>query len=539
MEAAQTPSSGSYVVLARRYRPQRFADLVGQEHVSLTLKNALKLGRIAHAYLFTGPRGVGKTSAARILAKALRCLTPAEDFEPCNNCASCQSINSGTSLDVIEIDAASNTGVDNIRDLRENVGYMASTGKYRIYIIDEVHMLSTAAFNALLKTLEEPPPHVIFIFATTELHKVLPTIVSRCQRFDFKRIAPEVITDNLKFICTEEKVTIDDASLRTIVFESEGCLRDAQSLLDRSIALCGSEVRIEVLEKALGLVDRASFFELLKLIGRHDTGGTLKLCSGILGKGIDPKILLNRTTEFFRDLHFFHFTGESPLNDEAWLGTLEVLSEALSSDEIVRAFDLCLRSQGTLGSSFSPAMLVESLVVKLALQRPTAGGEAAEAPRTERPAAAAPAARPASPASAPASAPAAPAPSSDSPQKQFEAFITRNKPAWTPVLKSILSLEVSGPPDNRLVQALAKNDFAGKRLASVDGLEILKRALSVARADVKLEGPNAAQPQISHQQKVIEKKQQAREHDAVTTAMKLFDAVITETKILEDDGGNK
>ena len=215
----------SYLVLARKYRPQIFSDLVGQEHVSQTLRNALKNERTAHAYLFTGPRGVGKTSAARLLAKALRCENRTSDNEPCNKCEACLEINEGRSIDVLEIDAASNTGVDNIREIKENVSYSATQGHYKVYIVDEVHMLSTAAFNALLKTLEEPPAHVVFIFATTEIHKVPATIQSRCQRFDFKKINQNDLKSSLRSLCEKESIEIDDASLQIIAIESEGCLR--------------------------------------------------------------------------------------------------------------------------------------------------------------------------------------------------------------------------------------------------------------------------------------------------------------------------
>jgi DNA polymerase III subunit gamma/tau len=534
----------SYVVLARRYRPQRFSELVGQEHVSQTLKNAFKLGRTAHAYLFTGPRGVGKTSAARILAKALRCENMGDTFEPCNECDSCKAISEGSSMDVVEIDAASNTGVDNIRELRDSVGYMATQGKYRVFIIDEVHMLSTAAFNALLKTLEEPPPHVVFIFATTELHKVLPTIVSRCQRFDFKRIPESVIQENLRAVCQTESITIDDASLRTIAIEADGCLRDAQSLLDQSIALCGTKIEISALETALGIVDRKSFFELVTSIAKHDTARALDIASQMADKGMDPKVLLSRLVLFYRDLHYFAFTGKNPASDDAEL--LAVFQECKSlcaADEVIRALDLSLKTQSSLGSSSNAQISVESLVVKLALQRPAlqAMGQGVPAPTPhqqpssvsqssyqaapQRPVASADTVTVAAPVPAPATEPAGDI-------STLEAYIRTKKPAWTPVLTSIVNFEKPSPT---LVKVIAKNDFAGRRLASKDGLDVLKTAYGVAQAEVDLLAESAAEKKPNPAELQIQKRKLAVEHEAVQSAIKVFDAKISETKIQQEN----
>jgi DNA polymerase-3 subunit gamma/tau len=233
--------SSGYQVIARKWRPQTFDDLVGQDHVVRTLKNAIARNRIAHAYLFVGPRGTGKTSTARIFAKALNCTDgPNANFDP--NDPVVKSIADGTSMDVIEIDGASNNSVDQIRDLRDDVRYAPTQGKYKVYIIDEVHMLSTAAFNALLKTLEEPPPHVKFVFATTDVQKVLPTIISRCQRFDLKPISPELIVQRLKQIGAEEKIQVTDAALASIARMADGGMRDAQSIFDQMISFCGTEI---------------------------------------------------------------------------------------------------------------------------------------------------------------------------------------------------------------------------------------------------------------------------------------------------------
>ena len=265
--------SATYQVIARKWRPQTFDDLVGQDHVVRTLKNAIGRNRIAHAYLFVGPRGTGKTSTARIFAKALNCTDgPSANFDP--NDPAVKSIAVGTSMDVIEIDGASNNSVDQIRDLRDDVRYAPTHGKFKIYIIDEVHMLSTAAFNALLKTLEEPPPHVKFVFATTDVHKVLPTIISRCQRFDLKPILPELIVQRLKQIAVEEKIQVTDAALASIARMADGGMRDAQSIFDQMISFCGAEIGEGDVLDVYGLVAAE---KIAALAGALATGDHQKL----------------------------------------------------------------------------------------------------------------------------------------------------------------------------------------------------------------------------------------------------------------------
>jgi DNA polymerase-3 subunit gamma/tau len=265
--------SSGYQVIARKWRPQTFDDLVGQDHVVRTLKNAIARNRIAHAYLFVGPRGTGKTSTARIFAKALNCTDgPNANFDP--NDPVVKSIADGTSMDVIEIDGASNNSVDQIRDLRDDVRYAPTQGKFKVYIIDEVHMLSTAAFNALLKTLEEPPPHVKFVFATTDVQKVLPTIISRCQRFDLKPISPELIVQRLKQIAVEEKIQVTDAALASIARMADGGMRDAQSIFDQMISFCGAEIGESDVLDVYGLVAAE---KIAALAGALATGDHQKL----------------------------------------------------------------------------------------------------------------------------------------------------------------------------------------------------------------------------------------------------------------------
>ena len=294
----------SYEVFARKYRPQTFDDLVGQAHVSRTLKNAVAQNRLAHAYLFVGPRGIGKTSTARILAKALNCVK-GPTVNPDNTCDNCKEIAAGNSLDVLEIDGASNNGVEQVRELRENVRYAPSKSRYKIYIIDEVHMLTAAAFNALLKTLEEPPPHVKFIFATTEPQKVLPTIVSRCQRFDLHRIPAKLIADHLQFIAKKEKITLEAAAAHAIARGAEGGLRDAESMLDQLVAFCGEKISENDVLNVFGFTSEQSVVDLTGKIFRGETAAALDVLYEQCEAGKDMMRLMSDLISYLRDLLVF------------------------------------------------------------------------------------------------------------------------------------------------------------------------------------------------------------------------------------------
>lgn len=291
-----------FIVSARKYRPQNFATVVGQPHITTTLKNAIKNNQLAHAFLFCGPRGVGKTTCARILAKTINCEHRTPDGEACNECNSCVSFNEGTSMNIHELDAASNNSVDDIRTLVEQVRFAPQAGRYKVYIIDEVHMLSSSAFNAFLKTLEEPPPYAIFILATTEKHKILPTILSRCQIFDFKRITANDTVEHLQEIADKEGIKAETAALQTIAQKSEGCLRDALSILDKIVSFTNSEVTYKNTLEHLNILDADYYFRLMDNLQQQDLAGAMLLYDDINRKGFEGDLVLEGFAEFIRNL---------------------------------------------------------------------------------------------------------------------------------------------------------------------------------------------------------------------------------------------
>jgi DNA polymerase-3 subunit gamma/tau len=291
-----------FIVSARKYRPQTFDTVVGQSHITTTLKNAIRYNQLAHAFLFCGPRGVGKTTCARILAKTINCENKTPAGEACNKCHSCISFNEGTSLNIHELDAASNNSVDDIRSLVEQVRFAPQAGKYKVYIIDEVHMLSSSAFNAFLKTLEEPPPYAIFILATTEKHKILPTILSRCQIFDFKRITVNDTVEHLQEICGKEDIKAEKAALQVIAQKSEGCLRDALSILDKIVSFTNGEIKYSNTLEHLNILDADYYFKLMDSMLNQDLSATLILYDDINRKGFEGDLVLNGFAEFIRNL---------------------------------------------------------------------------------------------------------------------------------------------------------------------------------------------------------------------------------------------
>jgi len=358
----------AYQVTARKWRPQTFTELVGQDHVARTLQNALRLGRMAHAYLFTGTRGVGKTTTARILAKALNC-EQGPTAEPCNQCILCQGITLGSSLDVLEIDGASNRGIDEIRDLREKMRYAPARGRYKIYIIDEVHMLTEHAFNALLKTLEEPPPQVVFIFATTEPQKVPITILSRCQRFDFRKVASPEIAACLAKIAQQEGIHISPNALHRLARRAEGSLRDAQTLFDQVIAFCGSQIEDPDVAGLLGLAGEEQILRLMEAILARDAGAAIDVLTHLFQRGHDTRDLCRQLLEAVRDMLVIKVapTGQSILDrSAAELESLQKLGAHASIDELHTLFELLTVAEGRVRDSAQPIWMLEVSVIKLA-----------------------------------------------------------------------------------------------------------------------------------------------------------------------------
>jgi DNA polymerase-3 subunit gamma/tau len=357
----------SYLVLARRWRPQLFSDVIGQKHVTDTIENAITSNRIPHAFLFAGPRGVGKTSVARILAKALNCINGPTN-NPCNKCSICEEITNGHSLDVIEIDGASNTSVEDIRGLRDNIRYLPSRSKYKIYIIDEVHMLSNSAFNALLKTLEEPPGHAIFIFATTEPHKIPLTVISRCQRYDFKRISIKDIIDNLKNIASKDKIDISDDAIFLIAREADGSLRDAQSILDQIVSYKGNNISQEDVISLLGIMDRKVIYDLLRSIIEKNADKSLKIIEDIYNYGYDLKRFLGELLDLFRNLMIVKTTTnyKELINlPDYEIEELLSFSKSLKTEEIQMLLSILLRGEEEFLRSDVPKLILEITIIKM------------------------------------------------------------------------------------------------------------------------------------------------------------------------------
>jgi DNA polymerase-3 subunit gamma/tau len=357
----------SYVALYRKWRPRIFEDVVGQGHITQTLKNQIKNHNIAHAYLFCGTRGTGKTSTAKIFARAVNCLNP-KDFDPCNECEICNGIQHESIMDVIEIDAASNNGVDDIRELRENVKYPPTRGKYKVYIVDEVHMLSTGAFNALLKTLEEPPSYVIFILATTEPHKIPATILSRCQRFDFKRVKESDIVKRMTYICSEMNIEVEEGVFRLIARNSDGAMRDALSILDQCISFGLGKITYDDVINILGTVSEDIMFRLIDYIGEQNAKDAMELIQDLVSSGKDIHQFIKDLIEHYRNLMMTKVSkdleGVINLSKEN-INRLVEQGKKLDTNSIIRAIRELSQTAVDAKYATQPRILLEVAVIKL------------------------------------------------------------------------------------------------------------------------------------------------------------------------------
>ena len=356
-----------FIVSARKYRPQTFDTVVGQEHITTTLRNAIRHQQLAHAFLFCGPRGVGKTTCARILAKTINCEKPTKEGEACDKCNSCQSFQEGASINYFELDAASNNSVEDIRTLTEQVRFAPQGGRYKVYVIDEVHMLSTAAFNAFLKTLEEPPPYAIFILATTEKHKILPTILSRCQIFDFKRITTQDTVGHLESICKKEKINAEKAALQVIAQKSEGCMRDALSILDKIVSFTNGELNYVQTLEHLNILDEDHYFRFLSMMQQQDLSGAMLLYDEINRKGFEGDLVLNGLAEFFRNLLVCQDPKAALLLDTVESFREKYLSVAttVKAEYLISALNILTEAEINYRSARNKKLHVEMALIRL------------------------------------------------------------------------------------------------------------------------------------------------------------------------------
>lgn len=468
LRRAATLINMSYLALARKYRPQQFAEMVGQAHVANTLLNAFKMGKVGQAYLFTGTRGVGKTSAARILAKALRCEDPASKTgganpgSPCDKCPSCLEIAAGGSIDVLEIDGASNNGVENVREIRESVKFMPSRGTIKVYIIDEVHMLTGAAWNALLKTLEEPPAHVTFILATTEVQKIPATILSRCQRFDFKRVPQAQILEAMRRLCDKESVKADTQGLRMIARKAEGSMRDALSTLDQVIALSGKELSAANVTESLGILGTGFLAGILRDLFGNRPIEAIRSVEKAFDSGVEMKMLAVELSETLRVATLLRLGADSALlelSDEECAELTEA-TRPVTSETLQAAFKVLSSANEEILRSQMPRTSLEMTLIRIAglgnlmsfaetIQKtPKAAISTSKAPE--------PAPTPAPARTAPVAAPASVSPPTAFDWKDWVAFVTEKKPSLGALLEHAALVSAPSATDSRLVIGFLK-----------------------------------------------------------------------------------
>ena len=568
----------AYLVLARKWRPQNFTDLIGQEHVSQTLANAIRSGRIHHAFLFTGARGVGKTSAARILAKALNCDEGLSD-QPCGSCSSCTEITAGQGLDVIEIDGASNTGVDDVRELRENIRYLPNRSRFKIFIIDEVHMLSTNAFNALLKTLEEPPEHAKFIFATTEPHKIPITILSRCQRFDFRKIPLVRVASRMREISDAEQLTISDHSLRLVARQGEGSMRDALSTLDQVIAFSGEQVDDEAVQTLLGMVDRRLLLDTVEAVLQRDSRRVLDAVRRVDQLGLALRRFTQDLLEMFRGMvickvvedpaELLDLVGEE-------LKELKASAEEVSLDDLQRIVTLLMKTQTELVNSSFPLLTLEMSLVRLATLAPTQDLAklishieslekrlgATPLPKAQNPAQRPMSSSTQSASSAPAPAPTTPIPSPDPPPKKPEAPVATSTESkgWQglveqvkqsrPMLGSVLEhgrllkleipvIEIGYAKGSFMISQLQEQDISQD--LEVLTTEYFGQPVKLRILAVDIEQQSAAPPSLVEERETKETdrmrrlREDAMEHPALKSVQNIFKGEIK--KVIPIDKG--
>ncbi len=568
-------ASPNYQVIARKWRPQAFDEVVGQEHITRTLQNALANGRVGHAFLFIGSRGIGKTTTARILAKALNChAADGPTASPCGECDNCRTIAAGTNIDVIEIDGASNRGIDDAREIRENVRLAPSQSRYKVYIIDEVHQLTREAFNALLKTLEEPPPHAVFILATTEAHKVPATIISRCQRFDFRRVSQEKVVELLQRILDSDGIRYNDDALRAIARAADGGVRDAESILDQLVSYCDGEIRFEDVFDVLGLVDWRTLHALCDAILTHDVGQALRIVEDVVVHGKDLAQFVEDILRYVRNLLVCKAADASDLLNlpEAEVAELESRAGQFRLTDIIRLVEAFAELMKGFDSQLSQRVALEALLVRLckvslevsadavierllALGAPPAGGTAvASIPQTAQ--------RPAKPAPAPKR--EVPVQQASTPTPEAVTLTTANLAAKWPGLcdaarDESLNLAIwlaKAEPDRiddevLVLRFAAADDAARNHLLQPDSLKTLERLLASHTANIRrvrceLDAP--APPDPDREEEVNQshlpfagsvtrdEARQALEDPTVAQIVEVFRGRIVAVKNLGDEG---